>query len=48
MTEIFSKTGLPVRDDRFHDNINFNDIIDLYLFDKKLRQLMLDGIGCTR
>ncbi len=39
-----SKTGLPVRDDRFQDNINFNDIIELYLFDKKLRQLMLDGI----
>ncbi|MCW5206569.1 Abi family protein [Desulfobulbus sp. F5] len=39
-----SQTGLPVRDDRFQGNINFNDIIDLYLFDKKLRQLMLDGI----
>ena len=39
-----AETGLPVRDDRFQDNINFNDIIDLYLFDKKLRQLMLDGI----
>ena len=38
------QTGLPVRDDRFQDSINFNDIIDLYLFDKKLRQLMLDGI----
>ncbi|MCI5194369.1 MAG: Abi family protein [Candidatus Electrothrix sp. AU1_5] len=39
-----AETGLPVRDDRFQDNINFNNIIDLYLFDKKLRQLMLDGI----
>jgi len=39
-----SQTGLPVRDDTFQANVNFNDIVDLYLFDKKLRQLMLDGI----
>jgi len=39
-----SQTGLPVRDDKFQANVNFNDIVDLYLFDKKLRQLMLDGI----
>lgn len=39
-----SQTGLPVRDDIFQDNVNFNDILELYLFDKKLRQLMLDAI----
>lgn len=39
-----SETRLPIRDDRFQDNVNINDIIELYLFDKKLRQLMLDGI----
>ena len=39
-----SKTGLPVRDDIFQDNIHFDNIIKLYIFDKKLRQLMLDGI----
>jgi len=33
-----------IRGDRFQKNINFNDIIKLYLFDKKLRQLMLDAI----
>jgi len=38
------KTGLPLRDDTFQDNVDLNDIIDLYLFDKKLRQLMLDAV----
>jgi abortive infection bacteriophage resistance protein len=38
------QTGLPVRDDTFQENVNFNDIIDLYLFDKNLRQLMIDAI----
>lgn len=37
-------TKMPVRDDNFQDNISFNDITDLYLFDKKLRQLLLDAI----
>lgn len=37
-------TGLPLREDTFQDNTRFNEIIDLYLFDKKLRQLMLDAI----
>ncbi|MCP4116642.1 MAG: Abi family protein [Desulfobacteraceae bacterium] len=36
--------GKPVREDTFQKNINFNDIIQLYLFDKKLRLLMLDAI----
>lgn len=37
-------TKLPVREDDFQDGTNFNEIINLYLFDKKLRQLMLDAI----
>lgn len=36
--------GKPLRADNFQANINFNDIIKLYLFDKKLRLLMLDAI----
>jgi abortive infection bacteriophage resistance protein len=39
-----STTNLPIRDDKFQENVDLNDIIDLYLFDKKLRQLMLDAI----
>ncbi len=38
------KTGLPVRKDEFQDGISFDAITDLYLFDKKLRQLMLDAL----
>jgi abortive infection bacteriophage resistance protein len=34
----------PQREDFFQPNINFNDIIDLYLFDKRLRLLILDAI----
>jgi len=41
---IAPNTKIPVRDDSFQPNTNFNDIIELYLFDKKLRQLMLDAI----
>jgi abortive infection bacteriophage resistance protein len=37
-------TGLPVREDIFQEGTDFDLIIDLYLFDKKLRQLMLDAI----
>lgn len=37
-------TGKPVRSEDFQDNVDFSDIIKLYLFDKKLRQLMLDAI----
>ena len=37
-------SGNPVRDDTFQPGTNFHDILDLYLFDKKLRQLMLDAI----
>lgn len=32
------------RADNFQKDINFNDIIQLYLFDKKLRLLMMDAI----
>ncbi len=35
---------MPIRADNFQDNINFDDITSLYLFDKKLRQLLLDAI----
>ncbi|MBI5557208.1 MAG: Abi family protein [Deltaproteobacteria bacterium] len=37
-------TKHPVREDDFQDGTNFTDIIEMYLFDKKLRQLMLDAI----
>lgn len=37
-------TKVPTREEKFQDGTNFNDIIALYLFDKKLRQLMLDAI----
>ena len=42
----FSNTpnGDIIRKDSFQRNINFNDIIKLYLFDKNLRLLMLDAI----
>jgi abortive infection bacteriophage resistance protein len=36
--------GDIIREDFFQKNINFNDIIKLYLFDKKLRLLMMDAI----
>lgn len=35
---------MPIRADDFQDNINFDDITKLYLFDKKLRQLLMDAI----
>lgn len=38
------RTKSEVRGDFFQSNIDFNLITDLYLFDKKLRQLMLDAI----
>jgi abortive infection bacteriophage resistance protein len=38
------KTNLPVREDKFQDNVCLDDVVALYLFDKKLRQLMLDAI----
>lgn len=41
---IHPATGEQIRDDCFQGNINFNDIIELYLFDKNLRLLMLDAI----
>ncbi|RJP75016.1 MAG: Abi family protein [Desulfobacteraceae bacterium] len=37
-------TNEQIRDDCFQENVNFNDIISLYLFDKNLRLLMLDAI----
>ncbi len=37
-------TRKPDRGDDFQENTNFTEIIELYLFDKKLRFLMLDAI----
>lgn len=37
-------TKNPVRDDGFEDNVSFNEIYNLYLFDKKLRLLFIDAI----
>lgn len=37
-------TKLPVREDNFQHGTNFDQMIELYLFDKKLRQFMLDAI----
>lgn len=36
--------NIPVRKDDFIPNTNFFDVLDLYLFDKKLRLLMLDAL----
>src|ERR1700733_7651410 len=36
--------GQIVVEDRFRDNTKFSEIVDLYVFDKKLRLLMLDII----
>ncbi|MBI9088667.1 MAG: Abi family protein [Desulfobacterium sp.] len=41
---INTRNGKRLREDTFQKNINFSDIIKLYLFDKKLRLLMLDAI----
>ncbi|WP_419174452.1 Abi family protein [Desulfosediminicola sp.] len=37
-------TKMPIRSDLFQENVRFDDITDLYLFDKKLRQLLLNAI----
>lgn len=37
-------TRQPVREDRFLPGTTFNAAIDLYLFDKRLRHLMLDAL----
>ena len=37
-------TKMRLRKDKFYAGTNFRDIIDLYLFDKKLRLLLLDGL----
>ena len=37
-------TKQPVREDTFQAGVDFNKIVKLYLFDKKLRLLMLDAI----
>lgn len=38
------KSNLPIREDSFQNGTEFNAITELYLFDKKLRQLMTDAI----
>lgn len=38
------KTKKPIREEVFQKDTNFNEIISLYLFDKKLRLLLLDAI----
>jgi abortive infection bacteriophage resistance protein len=38
------KTKFPVREDQFQENVSFDNIVKLYLSDKKLRQLMLDAV----
>ena len=37
-------TNVPEREDNFFEGTKFDDIIKLYLFDKKLRLLLLDAI----
>ncbi|MCK5543187.1 MAG: Abi family protein [Desulfobacterales bacterium] len=39
-----AQNGKITRKDTFQKDVNFNDIITLYLFDKKLRLLMMDAI----
>ncbi|WP_257217127.1 Abi family protein [Pseudomonas syringae] len=41
---ISNVTQKPVRQDAFAAGTSFDSVVDLYLFDKKLRQLMLDAI----
>ncbi len=41
---ISTVTGKPERLDTFVSGSSFNSVFELYLFDKKLRQLMLDAI----
>ncbi|WP_353573117.1 Abi family protein [Candidatus Albibeggiatoa sp. nov. BB20] len=41
---LFSSKNIPARHDQFIIGTSFDTIFDLYLFDKKLRQLMLDAI----
>jgi abortive infection bacteriophage resistance protein len=41
---IDQRTRRPARDENFKPNTQFQCVIELYLFDKKLRQLMLDAI----
>ena len=42
--KLHPKTRLPIRKDKFQDGVDFNKIVELYLFDKKLRLLMIDAI----
>lgn len=37
-------SGLPLRDDQFQEGVSFDTIMELYLFDKNLRLLLLDAI----
>ncbi|MBU8912058.1 MAG: Abi family protein [Desulfobacterales bacterium] len=37
-------TKQPIRENTFQAGVDFNEIVELYLFDKKLRLLMLDAI----
>lgn len=37
-------TKQPIREDSFQAGVDFNQIVELYLFDKKLRLMMLDAI----
>lgn len=39
-----SSRNLPKREDEFQPGTIFNNVIELYLFDKKLRSLMIDAI----
>jgi len=41
---LYPGTKQPIREDTFQAGIDFNKIVELYLFDKKLRLLMLDAI----
>ncbi len=41
---LYKGTKQPIREDTFQANVDFNQIVELYLFDKKLRLLMLDAI----
>ena len=38
------KTNLPIRDSLFQEDVSFEEILGLYLFDKRLRQLILDAV----
>ena len=43
-----ARQNRPVRDDRFVPGSRFEDVVRLYVFDKKLRLLALDALSVSK